>query len=135
MAEATAAGDRRAVGLSTHLVTLRGRPLNSSSDVPNKRPKTTRTSATDGFHAAGGVVDRQKDRQVSNDRRMKGVLCVTAWLAAAVMVLNAVAGASTVTVVAPGSPTPPQPRPRRIVGRDGRVVALEVDPSGPTAGG
>src|SRR4051794_23879201 len=77
---------------------------------------------------------------MSRDPRMTGVLCVTAWLAVGVMVLNAVAGASptqtqtaeTTNQAASGSPSPP---PKPITGRDGRVVALQVDPPDPAKPG
>src|SRR4051812_30918845 len=42
-----------------------------------------------------GPVGPRKAHHMSSDRRMTGVLCVTAWMAVGVLVLNAVAGAST----------------------------------------
>src|SRR3954447_6664393 len=74
---------------------------------------------------------------MSSDRRMKGILCVTAWIAVGVLVLNAVAGGHGSTVPTAGAATatsPPAPPAKAILGSDGRVVAYEVDPPDPAAG-
>ena len=70
---------------------------------------------------------------MSSDRRMTGVLCVTAWMAVGVLVLNATAGASTTTTAtttaSPAAVDPPRPQAKPVAfGPDGRPSALAVDP-------